>query len=151
AEPLVEAWLKRKPEDVVFRRMPAIFTNPLWALHARAYYTAEALGIVDKIHRPLFDAIHKERRPMNTEKDIEAFFAEHGVDPETFRRTFHSFYVEAKVRQAREMTRRYGIDGVPSFIVDGKYRTSPRQAGGNLEVFKVIDFLIEKERKARKG
>ncbi|RMD71961.1 MAG: thiol:disulfide interchange protein DsbA/DsbL, partial [Gammaproteobacteria bacterium] len=79
AEPLVEAWLKRKPEDVVFRRMPAIFTNPLWELHARAYYTAEALGIVDKIHRPLFDAIHKERRPMNTEKDIEAFFAEHGV------------------------------------------------------------------------
>jgi thiol:disulfide interchange protein DsbA len=144
-EPELDAWLKRKPDNVVFERMPAIFLNPRWELDARAYYTAEALGVLGKIHEALFDAIHKEHRKLGTEDALMAFFAEHGVNPEDFRRTFHSFYVDTKVRQAKLMTERYGVDGVPTMVVDGKYRTEAGLAGSEANTLRVVDFLIAKE------
>jgi thiol:disulfide interchange protein DsbA len=150
-EPALEAWLKHKPDDVVFRRLPAIFTNPLWELDARAYYTAEALGVLDKIHPALFDAIHKSHRKLNTEAALAAFFAENGVSDEDFRRTFHSFYVDTKVREARLMTQRYGIDGVPSMVVAGKYRTEASLAGSEEAMLRVVDFLVAREVAASKA
>ena len=145
-EPLLEKWRETLPKDVAFRRMPAIFTNPRWELHARAFYTAEALGVLDQIHRPLFEALHKEQLKLATEDELAAFFAQHGVKEEDFKRTFNSFYVTTKVNNAKLMTRRYGIDGVPAMIVDGKYRVDGPAAGSQERMLEVVNFLIAKER-----
>lgn len=145
-EPYVKRWLKTKPANVKFVRMPGVL-NPSWELLARAYYTAEILGIVDKIHTPLFDAIHEKRQRMNSEAAIMTFFKQHGVPEDKFKRIFRSFAVETKIRRARDMGRRYGANGVPTIIVNGKYRTGAQEAGGASKVFKVVDQLIKMENK----
>ncbi len=143
-EPTIEHWLENPPENAVYRRMPAVF-RPEWMVHARAYYAAEALGVVDKIHRPLFDAIHAEKRRLFDEKSLTEFFAEHGVKPEDFTKAYHSFAVQTKAQRAKVMTRRYGISGVPAMIVNGKYRTSVHKARGPERMMEVIDALVAKE------
>lgn len=147
-QPTMERWLKTKPDNVDFIRMPAILAGN-WALHARAYYTAEVLGIVDKIHRPLFDAIHAERRDLDSEEALQKFFGEFGVDAATFQKTWRSFAVETKVRRARIMTQRYGITGTPTIVIDGKYRTDGTMAGNYANMMRVVDELIAKETKLK--
>ncbi len=143
-EPFVNRWLKKKPENVEFIRMPAIF-RPEWALHARAFYTAKVLGVLDKVHNAIFEATHELKRPLSTETQMAEFFAEQGVKKTEFSKVFRSFAVESKVRRAMDMSRRYGIKGVPSVIINGKYRTGGHMAGGNANVFKIVDYLAEKE------
>jgi len=147
-EPHVERWLKKIPANAEFVRMPAIF-RPDWGLHARAYYTAEILGVLDKTHIAMFEAIHKQKRKLASDKEIQALFAEHGVSEKDFKRVFRSFAVEAKVRRAKDMSERYGIKGVPALIVNGKYRTGSQLAGGNSNIFRVVNFLVDKEAKAQ--
>jgi thiol:disulfide interchange protein DsbA len=129
--------------------MPAIFTNPKWELHAKAYYTAEALGVLDKIHRPLFDAIHTQNRDLGTEAALMAFFAEHGVSNEDFQRTFNSFSVRNKTNQAKILTDRYGISGVPAIIVNGKYRTDGTSAETLENALAAVDYLVKEEAKGQ--
>ncbi len=145
-EPYVERWLARKPAAAEFVRIPAVF-NPSWEIAARAYYTAEVLGVLDKTHKAMFDAIHGQKRNLNTEAEIMAFFTEHGVNNADFTRVFHSFAVEAKVRRATDLSQRYGIRGVPALIVNGKYRTSGQLAGNSANIFKVVNYLVEQESK----
>jgi len=145
-EPNVEKWLKKIPKNAEFVRIPAVF-RPQWELHARAFYTAEILGVLDKVHRPFFDAIHGEKKAMASEEEIMAFFEQFGVKGDEFKRVFKSFAVEAKVRRAKDMSVRYGIKGVPSLIVNGKYRTGGQLAGGQNEIFKVVNYLVEQEAK----
>lgn len=147
-EPYVNRWLKKKPANTEFVRIPAIF-RPQWEQHARAYYTAEILGVLDKTHSALFDAIHQQKRHINTDEEIQKFFAEHGVSEKDFKRVFHSFAVEAKIRRAKDMSQRYGIRGVPALIVNGKYRTGAQLAGGNANIFRVVNFLVQKESKGK--
>ena len=148
-EPKLKAWLEHLPPNVRFVRMPAVLGDR-WSLLARAYYTADLLGVLDRTHEALFDAIHKEGQRIRTESQLADFFARFGVDRKTFHDTFHSFAVEAKIARARELSRRYHIDGVPTIIVDGKYRTSATDAGGQEAMFKVVDYLIARETAARK-
>jgi protein dithiol oxidoreductase (disulfide-forming) len=149
-EPALEAWLKHKPANVTFIHMPAVL-GPTWELLARAYYSAEDLGVVDKIHEPMFNAIHVEHTPMNTDQDVIKFFTAHGVKEDDIRNAMGSFSVETKVRRAKQMGERYGLTGVPAIIVNGKYRTDVGMAGGSDELFKVVDFLIKKESAAAHG
>lgn len=143
-EPYVKRWLKKKPAHVKFVRMPGVF-QPSWEIGARAYYTAEILGVVDKVHEPMFEAMHEQKRRMNTEAEIMGLFKQHGVAEKDFKRVFRSFAVETKLRRARDMGRRYGARGVPSIIVNGKYRTGAQEAGGNARVFQVVDYLVQQE------
>lgn len=143
-EPYVNRWLKKKPAQAEFVRMPAIF-RPEWELHARAYYTAEILGVLEKTHAAMFEAIHQQKRRLSTDAEIQKLFAEHGVSTEDFNRVFRSFAVEAKIRRAKDMSERYGIRGVPALIVNGKYRTGAQLAGGNANIFRVVDYLVAQE------
>jgi protein dithiol oxidoreductase (disulfide-forming) len=143
-EPYVERWLKRKPKNVKFVRIPGMF-RPSWEIHGRAYYTAEVLGVVDKVHRPMFEAIHEQKRPLNNEAAIMALFKRNGVSEKDFKRVFRSFAVETKLRRAKDMGRRYGVRGVPALIINGKYRTSAQAAGGNAKIFKVVNKLVKQE------
>lgn len=149
-EPQLEAWKKTLPANVEFIRLPGIFPNrPVWELHARAFYTAELLGVLEKTHHALFDAIHKQKQQLFDETALANFYAQYGVDKKLFMETMHSFGVEMKVRRAKELTHRYGIDGVPTIIVNGKYRTHASLTNGPAGMLKVTDFLIEKESKAK--
>lgn len=146
-EPKVEEWLSVKPDDVEFIRMPAIL-GANWELLARAWYTAELLDVTHKIHKPLFDALHKERQRITRVDALRDFFVSQGVSAADFDSTYNSFGVAAKVNRAKQMTQRYGINGVPAFIVNGKYRTSASMAGGEEAMFETVNELIAKERQA---
>ncbi|MEK6747704.1 MAG: thiol:disulfide interchange protein DsbA/DsbL [Pseudomonadota bacterium] len=143
-EPFVERFLENKPKTAEFVRVPAIF-RPEWEVHARAYYTAELLGVVDKIHRPLFEAIHEQHARLDDHAAIQKFFVEHGVKQTDFAKTFNSFAVETKVRRSKKAAEIYGVTGVPAVIINGKYRTSVSTAGSGEAVLKIIDFLVKQE------
>jgi thiol:disulfide interchange protein DsbA len=145
-DPFLEKWQASKPDDVVFVRMPAVL-GKRWGLLAKAYYTAELLGIIDKIHPALFEALHEEKIKINDEAAVQDFFAAQGVSAEDFNHTVNSFAVTVKVNNAKQMTRRYSLTGVPTIIVNGKYSTSPGMARGNQRIIKVMNYLIEKERR----
>jgi len=143
-EPVINNWARQKPSNVDFFRIPAIFRDS-WESLARAFYTAEALGVLDRIHPALFKAIQEQRRKLDTAQEIRTFFAEHGVPSSDFDQVFNSFGIETKIRRAKDLTRRYGIDGVPAVIVQGKYRTNGTLTGGLENVPPVIDALIQRE------
>jgi len=140
-EPYIDRWLKKVPENVQFVRMPGVFRSS-WENHARAFYTAQLLGVFDKVHEPLFNAIHVKKKSVDTMEDLRDFFAEHaGVDKNKFIKTFKSFAVETRLKRAKTMGSRYAVRGVPAVIVNGKYRVP----GGSAESIKIINYLIEKE------
>lgn len=143
-EPVLEAWKSKMPEGATFVRVPAPI-NERWAFHARVFYALEAMGALDELHRPLFAAIHDERKPLFDRDAVAKFVAEHGVDAKSFLSTMDSFAVDAKVRQAETLTRRYGIDGVPTLVINGKYKTGPTLAASNDRAMAIVDYLVEKE------
>lgn len=141
----LDAWQKNKADDVVFVRVPAVLGKS-WELGARAYYTAELLGVTDQIHKPLFERFHKEKKPIRNMDQLKEFFLTRGVSEKDFDSTINSFAVITKTNRAKQVRNMYGISGVPALIVNGKYRTSARLAGGDKKMFEVVDFLVEKER-----
>lgn len=143
-QPYVERWLLGEPENVEFVRLPAILSER-WAIHARAYYAAEALGVLERIHPKLFDAMHIDKERLDTEQSLADFFARQGVDRAAFLEAFNSFAVNSKVSRARELTRRYGIEGTPAVVINGKYRTSPAAAGSFERLIDIMDHLVERE------
>ena len=146
-EPQLQAWLKKKPDNVVFKRIPSPL-NPNWTVHAQFYYAAEALGVLDKLHEPLFKAIHVEKRKLFDKNSLIDFAVEHGVDRQKFTDAWNSFGVYVKVQQARKLGQRYGLDGVPAIGINGKYKTSGSLAGTYSHMFEVMDKLIAEESKA---
>lgn len=144
-EPVLEAWLKKKPEGVNFKRIPAVFAQN-WVPAARAFYAAAALGATDKLHRPLFDAIHVDQRKLFDEESLIKFAAEVGIPEDEFRAAYDGMTIDGKVKQAMFATRDYQIDGVPSMIVNGKYRVTASMAGSQKAMLKVVEFLVDKEK-----
>ena len=148
-EPYLERWKSRMPEGVVFESVPSVL-NPSWMEHARAFFALEAMGESDKVHKPLFEALHIKNQRLNSLNTLAAFVAAQGVDEKAFRDHYHSFPVDTKVRKVRQLERKYGHRGVPAVIINGKYRTSGSQAGSNSAMIEVIDYLVAKELAARK-
>ena len=144
----LSAWVKKLPQDVSFKRVPGVPRQD-WAPMAKAYYTLEALGLVDKLHAPLFDAIHKQKTvsPTSEKAAIDWIAKQSGLDHKKVAETFNSFSVNTKVMRAVQVFRASGATGVPALIVDGKYLTSSTMAGGNDEVLKVADYIISNVRK----
>ncbi len=146
-EPMLEEWKKTLGDDVEFRGIPAVWRDVM-ELHARAYFTADALGVLDTVHPAIFQAMHVDRKRLGTEAEIAALFVANGVSREDFDKTFNSFGVNSQLRQALAAAKGAGVTGTPAMMVEGKYHISSRDHGqaGMLEV---ADFLIEKERAAR--
>ncbi len=149
-EPRVAAWSKSLPKDVVFKRVPGI-ARPDWAPGGKAYFTLEALGLVDRLHVPLFDAIHKHKslKPGDEAALIDWIAKESGLDRKKVQETYKSFAVNTKVGRAMQVFRASGATGVPALIIDGQYLTSSSLAGGNERVLKVADHLIQRARAAK--
>jgi thiol:disulfide interchange protein DsbA len=147
-EPVVTQWKKTLADDVDFRGSPAIW-NPKMELHARAFYTAEALGVLDTMHPIIFQAMNVDRKRLGSEEEIAELFTANGVSAEDFDKAFNSFGVSSQVRQANSRARAAKITGTPSLVVNGKYNISTRQAGSQANMLKVAEYLIAKERVAK--
>ena len=143
-EPKLEAWLKNKPENIHFVRMPAQF-NPQWELHAGAYYTAQALGIIDKTHTDTFKEIHEKRNRLTTVDALAAFYLRYGITRDKFMKVYESPAIRNRKAHAKGMVQRYGANSVPTFIINGKYRTNETMAGSKAEMFAVIEALVAAE------
>ena len=148
-QPYAEQLKQSLPAGAVFTYMPAVF-NPSWEPFARAYYTAESLGVVDKTHQELFDALHRDHVPLRTLDDLAGFYAQHGVDKAKFMATSGSFEVESKLSRSQTIVKAAGVDGTPSIIVDGKYRVTGASAGGYPQLIELVDWLVKKEIDAKK-
>jgi thiol:disulfide interchange protein DsbA len=149
-EPQLAAWIKTLPKDVYFKRVPGL-PQPAWAPMAKAYYAMEALGVLDKLHGKLFEAIHKERtlRPDDEAATITWITNEGGLDRKKVQAAFNSFSNNTKLMKAAQIFRASGATGVPSLVIDGKYITSSTMAGGNTQVLQVANQLIEKARQEK--
>ena len=147
-EPQIAQWKKSLDDDVVVVGSPAMW-NALMEVHAKAFYAAQVLGVLDKVHMPLFQAINVDRRRLDSEDELAALFVANGVAREDFQRAFNSFGVGSQVRQANSRARSARITGTPEMMVAGKYRISTRKAGSQANMLKLATFLIEKERAAR--
>lgn len=150
-EPMLETWLKTKAADVEFVRVPNTLGRPVGMIHSKTFYTEEALNLLDKGHRPFFDAIHQEHRPLETEEAIQEFFTDKlGVMPDVFNSTFNGFTVDARARRAEELARQYGVASTPTLVVDGRWQINASMSQGFPEMLKVMDYLIDKARSERK-
>lgn len=145
-EPVLGAWVKKLPADVVFRRVPVAF-NANFVVHQRLYFALEALGQVEALHGKVFTAMQVERMRLDKDEDVIAFVAKHGVDRAKFTEAFSSFSVNTKAKQASRLAESYKIDGVPTLGIHGRYTTSGTQAGSLERSLVVADALIQKVRK----
>lgn len=147
-QPILERWRRTLPEDVDFRRLPLV-TRRL-APFARAYFTAEALGVTERIHRPLFAAIHDSGIDMSRAEYLRRLFVrEGGVAEAAFTETVESFGVGSRVRQAEAQARLYRIAATPTLVVNGRYLAEAAMAGTPEAMFLVVDYLLELEREER--
>jgi protein dithiol oxidoreductase (disulfide-forming) len=149
-EPYLEAWLKHKPSNVVFKRIPGALPGSEWLTAAQAFYTAQALGLEPKINTPLFDAIHihQQYKLAQSQDALQQFFATYGISKKDFDATWNSFSVQLKMNQAADIEQRYGLEGVPTVIVNGKWKTGAGYQMAPSDIMKCVEFLVQKEEAA---
>lgn len=143
-EPHMQAWIKKLPKDVNFVRTPAAM-NPVWEQNARGYYVSEALQIRRKTHLALFHAIHANKQQIFDQASQAKFFVKYGVPEAKFNSLYNSFQISSKIAQAKKLAADYQLSGVPAVTINGKYVVS----GDDGKVIQVMNYLIEKERKAK--
>lgn len=144
-DPALKVWVERLPADVNFVQIPVVFGRS-WEMHARIFWVAKNIGLLETIHEPLFNAIHREGQHLQRVDDVLAFFERFGADQALVKRELDSFATESALRLADARTRAYGIRGVPAFVVNGRHVTGVTQAGGESQLFDLLDELIKKSR-----
>jgi len=146
-EPSIGAWEKDMPENVTFlREAPPL--NPSWENHSRGFYAAQVMDKEHEFVEAMFKAIHEDRKPMRDPKKIADLAEEVGMDRDKFLSTMKSFAVETRLRRSIQMAQSAGISGVPAIVVNGKYRTGSRLAGGNAGIIDVINRTVEIEKQS---
>ncbi|MFO1315988.1 MAG: thiol:disulfide interchange protein DsbA/DsbL [Burkholderiales bacterium] len=148
-EPHLQSWLKNKPADVTFRRIPVMF-QPRWEGLARVYYTLDALGEEAKLTPEVFTAVHGKGLQLWDEKVFLDWAAAKGLDRKKVEDMWKSFGVAGKVNRAKQLAGAYQIQSVPTIIVDGKFTTGPeRLPNGHAGVPATVDALVAKARAER--
>ena len=156
-EPALDAWAKRQPEDVAFRRVPVWFREEPFSAQQRLFYALEALGALPTLHRKVFFAIHVEHTRLRTPEDLAAFALKNGIDPLKFMAAYSAFGVQSKSLQARQTAAAYKIDAVPAMGVQGRYYTNGTlanagaAAGSNERMLDVVDALVAKVRQGSRA
>lgn len=147
----LEAWLKRKPDDVELRHIPAIFRES-WVGHARLFYALESLGELNRLHQAVYQSVHADREDLTSAESSAAWATRHGIERARWLSAYNAPETDAKVEQARTYTRTYAIRGTPSLVVDGLYVTSTGMSESVPGVITILDGLIglARERRAAK-
>ena len=144
-EPMLENWLKAKPATIHFHRSPVHFLQNS-ANFQPMYFALETMGLADAMQLKVFNAVHLEHQRLDKPDAIAAFMAKNGVDATRFMSIFNSFGVRTKVAQANQLFDAFGIDGVPTLGVQGRFQTSPQLAKGEAQALAVVDYLVAQVR-----
>lgn len=147
-EPQLEAWQKRLPADVVLRRVPVAFRDD-FVPQQRLFYTLEAMGKLDELHRKVFHAIHQEKQALNKEDLIVAWAEKQGLDKAKFQETYNSFGISTKARRAAQLQDAFKVEGVPALGIAGRWYTDGSMAGSMPRAVQVTEYLIAEARKSR--
>ncbi|RYF06180.1 MAG: thiol:disulfide interchange protein DsbA/DsbL [Comamonadaceae bacterium] len=145
-EPSLEAWIKAAPKDLQIRRIPVAF-NSTFIPQQKLYFALEGMGKLPEVHAKVFRAVHVERLPLNKDELIFEWIGKQGVDVAKFKETYNSFTVSNQVRKASQLQEAYGVEGVPSMGVAGRYYTDGTMAGNMQNVLQVVDHLTGLARK----
>lgn len=145
-EPTIKRWADSLPGNVKFIRVPAPL-NPRWMPHSKSFYALESMGILDKHHDAIFNAIHVEKKRLFDRDSLVSFLSSRGVEKNTFLSTFDSFSVDIKARNAAQLGTQYNLNGVPTLTVNGKYVIQAGQAGSYQNMVDIASFLIARESK----
>jgi thiol:disulfide interchange protein DsbA len=152
-DPLVEAWRKHKAGYIKFSRVPVMWDNDIHRSHARLFYTMDDLGKLEQLHPLTFKEIHVNgdmlaaQDPADSEKMQLSFLKKFGVSDDQFRKSYRSFNVETNLQRAEQITLRYGVTGVPTFVINGKYVADVGMAGGQDKLLAMVDALAAQEHK----
>jgi thiol:disulfide interchange protein DsbA len=159
-DPELEAWVKKQGDNINFRRIPVAFRES-FVPQQKMFYALEALGKGEELHRKIFNAIHAQHQPLDSETQIVDFMVKNGVDKQKFLDAFNSFAVQAKARRATQLMQAYQVDGVPLLAVDGHYETSPSIVANSLGnvseqalgsgTLQVLDWLVAKVQQETKA
>ena len=146
-EPTLDAWVKAAPKDLFIRRVPVAF-NASFVPQQKLFYTLEGMGKLDALHAKVFRAIHVEKAKLAKDDEILVWVTQQGVDVAKFKEVYGSFSVANQVRRASQLQDSYGVEGVPSMGVAGKYYTDGTMAGSMQTVLQVVEYLAATARKA---
>ncbi|MBT8767412.1 thiol:disulfide interchange protein DsbA/DsbL [Pseudomonas boanensis] len=147
-EPTLNPWTEKLPEDVNFVRIPAMFGG-LWNVHGQLFIALESMKVEQQVHKAVFEAIHKDGKKLATPEEMAEFLATQGVDKDAFLKAYNSFGVKSQMEKAKKLAMAYQITGVPTLVVNGKYRFDISSSGGPEQTLKVAEHLIDKERAAK--
>jgi len=147
-EPVLANWLKNKPKEVIFVRTPAFL--PKRNNHARAFYAMEALGKLEALHSKFFTKVQNHSQRLTDKDDIVKFMTSNGINKAEFLKTWDSFDVDRKVKEANRLEQKYTIHSVPNIVVDGRYIVGADSAGGQDKVLQVVNYLVKKIAKEKK-
>ncbi|WCM93578.1 thiol:disulfide interchange protein DsbA/DsbL [Acidovorax sp. NCPPB 2350] len=145
-EPVLESWIKAAPKDLVIRRMPVAF-NASFAAQQKLYFALEGMNKLPELHAKVFRAVHVEKLPLNKDDLIFDWIGKQGVDVAKFKETYNSFTVSNQLRKATQLQEAYGVEGVPSMGVAGRYYTDGTMAGNMQNVLQVVEYLAGQARK----
>ncbi len=153
--------VKSLPSNAVVVYLPASFRpDENWPLFQRAFYAAQALGVADKTYDAMFDASWKtgelstydlqagKPKPHEawpTIDDVAKFYAKYGVDPKQFVGVANSFSINTQMKRADDELKALGVDSTPTIVVNGKYRLTPKDAGGLPQTIELVQWLVSKE------
>ena len=143
--PSLEHWADQQNDDVVFTPVPVVFSKA-WEPYAKAYYISKIVGVYDKSHDAIYNAVHIDKRRLATREALQKFFASFNVSEDDFNKAYDSFALKNLLRQGKRLAGKARITGVPSMLVNGKYLVTTSMAGSHENVLKVVDYLIDKER-----
>ena len=145
-EPYVQSWVQSKPDNVVFNRIGVAFGRKAWEMMARAYITAEMLGIEEESHIAMMDAIWKEGKQFRSLDDMADFYSGFGVERSAFLANYQSFAADSALRKSQRDVQLFGITGTPSLVVNRKYRIqSSKDVRDYNAMLDVVDYLVDKE------
>ena len=144
-DPYVAKWAKTLPRDVAFSRVPVIF-RPQWEAPAKLFYTLEALGEINRLLAAAFSAVHRVNNDLSSESAVVSWAVAKGIERKKFSDAYNSFSVQSSAQRSKQRQGSYGIQGVPSFVVAGKYRTPDEYRGSFDELLALVDKLIVKAR-----
>lgn len=148
-EPDLAAWVRTLPKNAYFRRVPAVI-NPSWAPLARAFFAAELLGITEKLHYDIFNAIHLSGQNLNNRETLLSFVEKLGVNRKQYAQALDSPEVTSRVENAQRLGATAQIQGVPALVVDGKFQTSVSQTGSHERLITTLNELIAQAHAGKK-